>query len=170
MSKIIFVSGIHGVGKGTLCRSLKELVGYPIYACSDLIKQNSSYIESGKVVSNAEKNQLALLSGLNKITEEVILLDGHFCLVGKDEQVIELGYETFDAIKPAKIVNVTCDETIVNERLKARDGDALSVETLRTLQVAECNRAQDFASSRSIPLINFESGSDVNELLSWITA
>ncbi|MDQ2108622.1 MULTISPECIES: ATP-binding protein [unclassified Vibrio] len=170
MSKIIFISGIHGVGKGTLCRSLKELVGYPIYACSDLIKQNSSYIESCKIVSNAEKNQLALLAGLNKITEKVILLDGHFCLIGKNEQVIELDYETFDAIKPAKIVNVTCDEAIVNKRLKARDGEALSLKTLRSLQIAECNRAQDFASSRSIPLINFESGSDVNELITWITA
>ncbi len=169
MSKIIFISGIHGVGKGTLCRSLQELVGYPIYACSDLIKQNSSYIESSKVVSNADKNQQALLVGLNKITEDVIFLDGHFCLIGKDEQVIELGFETFDAIKPFKIVNVTCDETVVNQRLVTRDGDALCVETLRNLQLAESIRAKDFASSRCIPLINYESGSDENELLEWIT-
>ncbi|WP_172587819.1 ATP-binding protein [Shewanella xiamenensis] len=168
MTKIIFFSGIHGVGKGTLCRTLEDKLGYPIYSCSDLIKQNSEYVEIGKAVSSAEKNQLALLAGLKNIQENIILLDGHFCLVGKENQIIELGYETFDAINPDKIVNLSCDEKIVHQRLIARDGKALCVEVLKSLQSAEFRRATFFANTRNIPINNFVSGSDTNELIEWI--
>ncbi len=168
MNKIVFVSGIHGVGKGTLCGALQQKLGYPIYSCSDLIKQNSEYVESSKVVSNAEKNQLALLAGLEKIEDDVIILDGHFCLVGKENQIIELGFETFDAIRPDKIINVTCDEHIVYQRLMDRDGTSLKVSVLKTLQQRECERSKDFARSRHIPIQNYQSGSVYEPVFDWV--
>ncbi|MBY8290996.1 AAA family ATPase [Vibrio fluvialis] len=166
--KIIFVSGIHGVGKGTLCKSLKESLNYPTYSCSDLIKLNSEYIEMGKAVSNAEKNQIALLTGLEKIKEDVIILDGHFCLVGREGQIIELGFETFDAIRPQKIINVTCDVAVVHQRLMDRDGTSLDMSVLQKLQQRESERTKEFAQTRLIPIKTFDSGTEYNQLADWI--
>lgn len=61
MKKVVFVSGVHGSGKGTLCRSLNDLSCVKSYSASDLIKNNSDYIEDSKLVDNAEKKS----SGLN---------------------------------------------------------------------------------------------------------
>lgn len=168
MTEIIFVSGIHGVGKGVLCQSLQKVFGYPVYSCSDLIKKYSEYIEIDKVVGNAERNQLSLLAGLRDINKEHIFLDGHFCLVGENDKIIELSYETFDAIAPCKIVNVICDENVVYQRLKSRDGVSLEVDILKRLQTAEIERARKYSESRKVPLICYESGSEMSKLIEWV--
>lgn len=168
MTKIIFVSGAHGAGKGTLCQSLQRKLGYSIYSCSDLIKKYSDYIEIDKSINNADKNQLSLLAGLRDIDEEIIFLDGHFCLVGEDDQIVDLSYEVFDAINPYKIVNVTCDESSIHQRLLSRDGASLGIEVLRLLQIAESKRATDFAKTRQVSFVNYTSGSDENKLIEWL--
>lgn len=168
MTKIIFISGMHGVGKGVLCQSLQQILGYPAYSCSDLIKKYSTYIEVDKAVEDAEKNQLSLLIGLREIKNECILLDGHFCLVGRDGDIIELGYETFDAIAPCKIVNVTCDEDVVYQRLKSRDGASLGIDVLKKLQAAELRRTIEYSGTRKVPFVSYESGNDTDELIEWL--
>lgn len=168
MTQVIFVSGAHGVGKGTLCQSLQKKLGYSIYSCSDLIKKYSGYIEIDKFVNNSGENQLSLLAGLRDIDEEIIFLDGHFCLAGEDGQIVELSYEVFDAINPYKIVNVTCDESTVHQRLLSRDGTSLGVGVLISLQIAESKRATDFAKTRQVPFVNYASGSDENKLIEWL--
>ncbi|OEE79210.1 ATP-binding protein [Vibrio genomosp. F6] len=165
MKKIYFVSGIHGVGKGTLCRQLNSELGFSIYSCSDLIKENSEYIEDSKIVTSAERNQRALIRGLQNISENEILLDGHFCLMGKEESIITLDDSVFDIISPTAVICLRCDPIVVYERLSKRDGTAIPVGLLEKLQLAETNRAFDYCNSRSLDLYIYESPASVEPLL-----
>jgi adenylate kinase len=165
MKEIYFISGIHGVGKGTLCRQLNAELGIPIYSCSDLIKKNSEYIEDGKVVAAAERNQEALIQGLSKIHEERLLLDGHFCLIGKEQSIIELDDNVFDAIAPVAVINVICEPEIIHERLLKRDGKAISADMLDKLQSKEIARAKEYCIERSIALYEYESTASIEQLV-----
>ncbi|WP_345874221.1 ATP-binding protein [Shewanella algae] len=165
MKKIYFISGVHGVGKGTLCRQLKSEIGISFYSCSDLIKQNSDYIEDGKVVTSAERNQVALIRGLSKINEEVFLLDGHFCLIGKEQSVIELDDNVFDAIGPVAVINVVCEPSIIHERLLKRDGKAIGPDMIELLQLKETERAEKYCKANSISLFNYQSPKPIEQLL-----
>ncbi|UPQ89742.1 ATP-binding protein [Vibrio sinaloensis] len=164
MPKIIFVSGVHGVGKSTLCGKLSEKFGWAHYSCSDLIKENSDYVESSKLVSTADKNQQALLMGLSKLTEEVVLLDGHFCLLDKDEQVIELPFEVFDAISPSAILLATCDEETIHQRLELRGGHVLALGKIVELQQHEVERSKSYCYDVNCQLIEYCSPNHLGDL------
>lgn len=164
MPKIIFVSGVHGVGKSTLCGNLSEKFGWAHYSCSDLIKENSDYVESSKLVSTADRNQQALLMGLSKLTQEVVLLDGHFCLLDKDEQVIELPFEVFDAISPSAILLATCDEEMIHQRLELRGGHVLALGKIVELQQHEVERSKSYCYDINCQLIEYCSPSPFDDL------
>ncbi|ERB66337.1 AAA family ATPase [Vibrio coralliilyticus OCN008] len=171
MPKIIFVAGVHGVGKSTLCRKLSEKFGWPHYSCSDLIKENSDYVESSKFVSTADKNQQALLMGLSKLTEEVVLLDGHFCLLDNDQQVIELSFEVFDAISPSAILLATCDEETIHQRLKLRGGHVLARGKIAELQQHEVERSKRYSSNTtSCRLLEYRSPESIDGLIIELSA
>ncbi|OEG73208.1 hypothetical protein BEL05_13125 [Shewanella colwelliana] len=165
MKEIYFISGIHGVGKGTLCHQLNAELGLPIYSCSDLIKQNSGYIENSKIVTTAERNQEALIQGLRKINEKRFLLDGHFCLIGKEKGIIELDYDVFDAIAPVAVINVVCEPSVIHERLLNRDGNAINVDKLELLQLKETARAKEYCEINSISLYDYQSSNPIDLLV-----
>ncbi|MER2495767.1 ATP-binding protein [Vibrio neptunius] len=170
MPKIIFVSGVHGVGKSTLCGKLSEKFGWAHYSCSDLIKENSDYVESSKLVSTADKNQEALLRGIGRLTEEIVLLDGHFCLVDKDEQVIELPFEVFDAISPSAILLATCDEETIHQRLELRGGHVLALEKIVELQQHEVERSKSYSDRASCRLLEYRSPEPIDGLIMELSA
>ncbi len=165
MAKIVFVSGIHGVGKSTLCRKLFDEFGWRHYSCSDLIKQNSDYIESSKLVANADKNQEALIRGVSLIEDDTILLDGHFCLLGKELNIIELDMTVFESLSPSIVINVTCDENIILERLNARDGKTIPHGVLVDLQSRELSQAELFCTKNNCSFLNYMSPKPINDLL-----
>ena len=168
MSKLIFISGIHGVGKSTLCGELNKVVDMSTTSCSDIIKSNSTYIENSKVVDKADLNQIALLVGLDKLRDNDLLLDGHFCLLGKDHKIIELDYKYFDDIAPSIIINVFADANEIFRRLVKRDGDSIPLEVIEKFQDKESHRAYNYARLRNIPILDYKSGSEISEVLSLI--
>ncbi|EHH2473726.1 AAA family ATPase [Vibrio vulnificus] len=160
MKKIVFVSGVHGAGKGTLCRLLYEQLDVKSYAASDLIKSHSQYVEENKLIDSADKNQQALIQGLSRLQEDKLLLDGHFCLLNKNKEIVKLNYSVFDAMKLSLVVYVECKPVELRGRLMTRDGTDFSVEFLRSFQNAEYEHAQNFCFDRNIPLIKYQSGID----------
>ncbi|ELY1988022.1 AAA family ATPase [Vibrio harveyi] len=168
MSKLIFISGVHGVGKSTLCKRLNEYVDIPSYSCSDIIKANSEYVEISKVVDKAEANQIALLNGLATLRDNSILLDGHFCLIGKDSKIIELEFSVFEKIAPALIINVIAEPEEIHRRLISRDGDAMAISLIESLQKQETSNAHTFGRARGISVVDYVSGTDVATLLKEI--
>jgi len=169
LKNIIFVSGIHGVGKGTLCKKLNREIGFEHYSCSEIIKENSSYQENSKLVSDAEANQRALIKGIIKIEATNIFLDGHFCLLTKDLSIIEIDDSIFTSINPSKIINISCDEQEIANRLYKRDGHSLPFKILQEMQNLEILKAEKLAVDLSIPIYKFQSGENIQELIRWLT-
>ncbi|WP_428845560.1 ATP-binding protein [Enterovibrio norvegicus] len=125
------------LGKTTLCNDLSIKFGLNHYSSSSLIKQYSDYEETSKKVSSPEKNQTALLKAIRDIKEDTILLDGHFVLIGKDLNPVPIDFEIFDAISPLAIINITCDEGVIYERINNRDPN--STAKCDTLQYQAAN-------------------------------
>ncbi|MCD9506560.1 ATP-binding protein [Photobacterium phosphoreum] len=165
MAKIIFVSGIHGVGKSTLCYELSKKFGWPHFSCSDLIKQYSDYVETSKLVIGVDKNQEALLHGVSQIKDDIILLDGHFCLINRENKVIKLDMKIFKSLEPIVVLNVTCDEKIIVERLVRRDLLALPYEILVEIQKKECIQADIYCTKNNCKILKYNSPYSTRELI-----
>ncbi|WP_295362579.1 hypothetical protein [uncultured Pseudoramibacter sp.] len=55
---MIFISGIHAVGKGYFCGLVKKELGIEAYSASDLIaKARNAGFSSDKLVADIEENQ-----------------------------------------------------------------------------------------------------------------
>ncbi|EOG1982197.1 TPA: AAA family ATPase [Proteus mirabilis] len=81
----IFISGVHGVGKSFLCDQFIKLNNNFIHiSSSELISSvRKKSWDDNKIVLTPEENQSALLQELETYNNKNILLDGHFCLIGK---------------------------------------------------------------------------------------
>lgn len=165
MAKIIFVSGIHGVGKSTLCNELSKLFGWPHFSCSELIKQNSTYVERSKLVNNINKNQEALLYGISQIKDEIILLDGHFCLLDNQKNIMKLDMEIFKSFNPITVLNVTCNENIILKRLYERDRVVFPYEILLEMQNKERTQAKVFCRMNNCKLLTYNSPNPTSKLI-----
>ena len=80
---MIFVSGIHGVGKTYFCNMIKEKLGIRNFSASQLIaEKRKRNFSVDKCVSDIDDNQLFLLDAINELRQagEEFILDGHFCL------------------------------------------------------------------------------------------
>jgi len=160
MKKIVFIAGIHGVGKTTFCKKIQKDVAIKHYSCSTLIKENSDYIETSKAIDKAERNQLVLIEALNQISDEKLLLDGHFCLIDKSNSVLRLDDSVFESLNLSAIVVLTCDVETIYNRLQERDGATFNIELLQELQDGELEMAVKISSKLKIPLIHYK-----NEIL-----
>lgn len=64
---VIFVAGVYGVGKTTICDRLSLEMGLPHYSASDLItKRIGEKYGENKVVSNVDNNQINLINAVKK--------------------------------------------------------------------------------------------------------
>ena len=90
---IIFVAGIYGVGKSTLCERLSISIGIPCYSAGDLISAiNGEIYGRNKTVVNKEKNQDILVTAVNERLQKdkTFILAGHFCIFDKSFNVERL--------------------------------------------------------------------------------
>ena len=76
---MIFISGIHAVGKGYFCGLVKKELGIEAYSASDLIaKARNAGFSSDKLVADIEENQQYLLAAVQELRESGtdFILDG----------------------------------------------------------------------------------------------
>ncbi|MBM6550309.1 ATP-binding protein [Marinomonas ostreistagni] len=158
MKKIVFIAGIHGVGKTTFCQKIQEDMAIKHYSCSTLIKENSDYIETSKTIDKAERNQLILIEALNRIPDEKLLLDGHFCLIDNSNSVLKLDDSVFESLNLSAIAVLTCDINTIHNRLQERDGTTFDIKLLQQLHDAELEMAIRISSKLNIPLIHYRNG------------
>ncbi|MGA2257211.1 MAG: ATP-binding protein [Thermoguttaceae bacterium] len=97
MSVTVFVAGIHGAGKSTICRELGRLLGVFHATAGDLIRANANAtteVTVGvKAVPKVDANQLLLLRELAAYRARntgPLLLDGHFVLLKPDRAIAEI--------------------------------------------------------------------------------
>lgn len=150
----IFVGGIHGVGKSTLCDSAFAPAGYHCVTASSLIRLRRSHSDREKLVDDIPDNQTALIEQLEleKITRRHLLLDGHFCLLNGEGEVEPIRIEVFEAMSPSALVLVKCDPKVVADRLTNRDKKEWCPEMLQQFQEAEEKHAKLVAKVLQAPL------------------
>ena len=172
----VFVAGVHGSGKSTLCDEVSRLIGAPFVTASSLIKRAKSMgIE--KSVSNVEYNQAILISEFRNLSNanSRIILDGHFCLLNQDGEIEELSANVFRQLSIKQIVLVIAAPPVIYERLLARDGTThgLEVATIEAFQRAELKNARNVSNELGLPLIEVDSSDGhgaVDAVVDFLTA
>jgi len=145
--EIIFIAGIHGVGKTYYCNSLNN--GIKNYSASDLIREYKEI--NDKIVKNVGENQNYLLEAISNLSEEKIYLDGHFCLINSKNEVEKVPLDTFKALNIKKIIILYSNPVLIAQRLEKRDNKKYSIEMLEKFQEKELNYGEEIANILNVP-------------------
>ena len=170
MKNINFIGGIHGVGKGTICKEIAIQADIIHITASQVLKWNEISSVDNKLVSNISSTQERLIHGIKNLIEKdkQYLLDGHFCLLNSNGDPCKIDEETFDTINP-KIISIVIDDVRkIVERLEKRDNKTYDVQTLNELQEMEIEYAKYLSNKYSIPYIEIKNN-DFKSLLNSIT-
>jgi adenylate kinase len=152
---MVFVGGIHGVGKSYFCEAIKETLGFDTYSASNLIvKRKNAGFSKDKLIPDIDDNQAYLLSAiddLNTVTRQY-LLDGHFCLLNANGQVQRIPQSTFTSLKPDAIILLTEKADVIIQRRKDRDNVIHSKIDIQLFQDEEISYAKEVAAMLNIPI------------------
>ncbi len=152
---LIFVAGVHGVGKGYLCDSYISNNNMLHKSASQLIKENSDVVlTDNKLTSDVERNQLILISALEelKAQNKSVLLDGHFALVSKDGEIKKLPSSVFKSMKLDAVILIENDKKTITERVIKRDKIAPLYDVDKLLFI-EAENADLICKELGMPLI-----------------
>jgi adenylate kinase len=152
---VIFVAGVYGVGKSTLCNKLSSATGIPAFSAGDLISDiNGETYGRNKVVKDAKSNQDILISAVDAKLEKSphFLLAGHFCIVDKDNKVELLPEYVFSRLHLSQIILLEANVLRIAENINGRDHRKYPVQTLERLIACERSQAQRVAKELKIPL------------------
>lgn len=149
---IIFIGGVHCVGKTTFTKKIKEFIpSVETLSCSEVLKWTNP---SNKNVEDVEANQNRLIANLIELIDidKPYLLDGHFCLLNNDNNVERIGIDIFRDINPEMIILLIEDIDVIRRRLCERDNREYNMETLEHLAAEESKYAQDVSASIGVPI------------------
>ena len=152
---MIFVGGVHGVGKSSFCNLVKHELAVDSFTASDLIAQRKQIsFPLDKRTSAPEANQRYLVDAVQELDSinPRYLLDGHFCLLNTEEQIVRIPSETFISLNPAAIILLTEDPVVISERRKRRDGIDHDIAVIRRFQDEEHSYAKLIADMLEIPI------------------
>ncbi len=157
---IIFVGGIHGVGKGTICKEISLNTGLIHLTASQVLKWEEISNSDNKLVKNITSTQNRLIIGLKNLIkkDKKYLLDVHFCLLNSDGIPNRIDEDTFDQINPKVIAIVIDDVKKITKRLKARDGKIYDIKVLNELQQMEIEYAKYLSNKYLVPYIEIKDG------------
>nr|WP_240473361.1 ATP-binding protein [Salsuginibacillus kocurii] len=170
----MFLGGVHGVGKSTLCNDLTEKLNINHYIASELIKQEKeiNYGDS-KQVKDPNQNQKILVKKIEQLKsfESLFILDGHFCVLDKNENPLELPIDTYKVLKPKAILVLYDDPEIILSNLVKRDKHKFELSTLQNLQTKELEHALSVSRYLNIPYENFKSSEkEIEEICNFINS
>ena len=168
---MIFVSGIHGVGKTYFCNMIKEKLGIRNFSASQLIaEKRKRNFSVDKCVSDIDDNQLFLLDAINELRQagEEFILDGHFCLLNEEGVITRIPMETYTLLKPDTMILLLESPKIIAERRYQRDGIRQDECTINNFQDAEKADATEIAGQLNIPLEVSSGASDLERIVEVI--
>ena len=156
MGNIIFVTGIHGVGKTTYCKKLSEKLKLPHFSASDIIRSqlSTTITSNSKNVKNAEKNQDILLQGIEALNlkNKEIILDGHFVLM-QNKKVQRLPLSTYQELGIKEIILLKDTPEKIYKRQLSRDKKSeFTISFMDEMQKEEINYAEEVSKLLDIEL------------------
>lgn len=170
---LVFVGGIHGAGKTTLCEELAPLIQARHVTASELIAgECQRMVPVGKEVADVQTNQDALLRAIELLRGKTprLLLDGHFCVLGESRSPSPIAVAVFRQIDPQALLVLAADLRTVALRLRLRDGNDYSLDELSALQEAELCHARCVSSALGVPLEVLEGREPVTCALRFLSS
>jgi len=155
---MLFVGGIHGVGKSTICHGAFSPLGYQCETASSLIITHGRSIEKNKHVSDVPGNQSALIEQLILAKKHYsrLLLDGHFTLINRQGQIEPIDTCVFEAINPDQLILIKGETEEISRRLNARDSTRWDSSFLTKYQDMETEHARYVSEKIGVPLQVFD--------------
>lgn len=144
----LFVAGVYGVGKSTLCSQLSEALHIPFFSAGDLIsKINGEQYGVNKAVSDKYSNQDILSIEIHSQLKSNprIILAGHFCIFTKDNQVDHLPESVFQELVITNILLLEATTEKLLSNLSSRDKRKYTYQQILALQQAEQTMAKKMA-------------------------
>ena len=170
---IIFVGGIHGVGKTTLCEKISDELHIKHYSASQLIKmiKNGDGDNRNKGVKNIKSNQNLLMAAIDQYLDKstIAILDGHFCLLNTKHEIKRIPKETFVAISPIAIITLHDAIANIENKITRRDGINYNVNLLSSFQDEEISYSANVANYLEVPNLLFGVSDNIVGLINFIT-
>jgi adenylate kinase len=151
---LVFLGGIHGVGKSTVCDRVFVPAGYHCVTASSLIMAYGLKTDQNKRVGNISNNQTALIEQfkVEKKSHKRLLLDGHYCLINSQNQFSPIDVDVFRKMNPELLILLKNNPEEIAKRLSKRDEKKWDQSFLAKFQIAEEKHAQRVSSEIGIPL------------------
>lgn len=168
---MIFISGVHGVGRSYFCNLAKETTGIECYSASSLIKgQKKHSFPADKRVADIDENQLYLLAAVDDLRASLgeFLLDGHSCLLNTKGEITRISIDTFTTLKPEAIILLTEDPEIIAKRRQERDDVEHKASDIKAFQDEEVKYAEEVAELLQVPLKISTGSSDIDSTIEFI--
>lgn len=173
---VIFVAGVHAVGKTTACAHAADALCLAHYAASALIKAEkaSAISAQGKAVTDIDGNQVLLIRGVEKACgkhDGRFILDGHFTLSRSSGEIEAIALDVFRAFDLDGVVIFQDEPSAIAERLNLRDGEGGNADAIAIHQEAELAHAHYVSLELSVPikvLSAFDSAGLVSAISDWL--
>lgn len=152
--RMIFMGGIHGAGKGTVCENIFSPVGYHCITASQLIAEQGRKTDENKRVSSVADNQSVLMKALENKSKSHrrLLLDGHFTLINKKDKIEPIDIEVFRSMNIHQLLLVKGRVEQIVTRLKSRDDSKWKTSFIEEFQKEEEAHARYVAKDLGVPL------------------
>jgi adenylate kinase len=167
VNSLIFVGGIHGVGKTYFCSILTKEMNLSHYSSSQLIsKQKQELYSSNKNIKFVNENQDFLIYALEQLNlkDQHFLLDGHFCLLNYEGEIVKIPEETFLKINPKTVVVLIDSISSIAQRLFKRDNKKYDHTLLEKFQNEELEYAKYITNMLNVSLHVYNTGNIGNDL------
>lgn len=168
---MIFISGVHGVGKTYFCSNVKEKLDVDTFSASRLISERKhSGFSRDKLIPDIDDNEKYLLMAVQDLNAAGTnyLLDGHFCLLNAEGHVTRIPKDTFIALHPDAIVLLTEKPETIAERRRQRDGIDHNADSIQQFQEEEAAYSEEVAETLGIPLKISTGADDFENTLDFV--
>lgn len=158
---LIFIAGVHGVGKGYLCEKYVESNQAIHKSASQLIREYGKIeLPTSKITEDIDKNQIILLAAIDSLTKNgcMLLLDGHFALVSKDGIITAIETDVFERLNPDGVILLQNEINVIKKRISERDGGTIKYD-ISSLIESENKNAKKICGALDIPLKEIHSAS-----------
>lgn len=155
MKSVIFVSGVYGVGKSTLCNEIAHKCHIGFYSASDLISEvNGEIYGANKKVKDKIANQIILIERVNEKIEHhnLVLLAGHFCILGSSGNMERLPLEIYEKLHISSIILLEANPSFIINNLEKRDGKQYLEIQIEEFMQAERDCSKKVSDILKVPL------------------
>lgn len=170
MNNIAFIGGIHGVGKSSICQHICHELNMKYLSASELLQWNDINEDTkNKKVKDIPYTQNRLILGLKNTVQNGThyLLDGHYCLLNSNNEIVNVPLEIFKQIDPFFLNIILGDISEIQKRLETRDNKHYDYDLLERLQSGELSYAKLLSKTLGITL-NIGTQNDYSELLTLL--